>query len=233
MASRLTDSRFAHSDSHTATKESSTSHESATLAAATFTFAATRSSALSGRTATKAGTARSSDQNVGLENAAPTGMARTTGVASAASRRRNVSAASCRTSHDIGMTATRTTAPTSVGSTIPELRHSNQKWAAAGVANGLRLVGDASAIRPKRASARCALREPPARSRATWRHASRNATRARPMASPARAPSERHSGGGTGGNDGNTPTAKTAIAIAPRMTSLSDPARSSVQSAQR
>src|SRR5688572_9869145 len=127
MASGLNESRFAHSDSHTATNVSSTSQESATLAAATFTLVATRSSSLNGRTATNAGTARSSDQYVGLENAAPTGSARTTGVASAPSRSRIVSPPSLRISHDIGAMTSTTTPATSTGNTIPEHRHSNQK----------------------------------------------------------------------------------------------------------
>src|SRR5687768_11628541 len=127
MARRLNDSRFAHSDIQAATNDSNTSQESTTLAAATFTLVATRSSALSGRTATNAGTARSSDQNRGLENAAPTGSARTTGVASAPSRSRIVSPPSLRISHDIGAMTSTTTPATSTGNTIPEHRHSNQK----------------------------------------------------------------------------------------------------------
>src|SRR5262245_49365522 len=68
-ASRLTESRLAHANSHAVTSTSTTNHESAALNAATFTLIATKSSELRGRTATNAGTARSSDQNAGLQNA--------------------------------------------------------------------------------------------------------------------------------------------------------------------
>jgi hypothetical protein len=62
-----------------------------------------------------------------LENAIPTGIARTTGAANAASSRRTVSAASLRISHDIGRMTTSIRPPTSAGNTIPDERHSNQK----------------------------------------------------------------------------------------------------------
>ena len=66
MASRLKPSRLPHDDSQTVTNASITSQENTALAAATFTLIATRSAELKGRTATKAGIARSSDQNVGF-----------------------------------------------------------------------------------------------------------------------------------------------------------------------
>src|SRR5687767_887688 len=146
MASRLKESTLPHEISQTARNRSTTSQEAAALTAATLTLMATRSSELRGRTATNAGTARSSDQKVGFENATPTGIARTTGAASTASRRRNVSASSPRTSHEIGMATTSTIPPTSAGSTIPDDRHSNQKCAEAALANALRRAGMASAI---------------------------------------------------------------------------------------
>src|SRR6266498_2566362 len=102
MAKRLTPSRFAHAVNHTVRNAITASQVSATLTTATFTLMATRSSELSGRTATKAGIDRSSDQSVGFENARPTGTASTIGVASVASSNCMVAAPSPRTAHDIG-----------------------------------------------------------------------------------------------------------------------------------
>src|SRR5262245_29177473 len=114
-----------------------TAQESATLTAATSTLIATRSSELNGRTATNAGTCRSSDQKVALAKAIPTGTARTIGVASANSSSRNVPAASSRAVHDAGAKTTRMDPATRAGNTRPEVRHSYQNCAAHGVANAL------------------------------------------------------------------------------------------------
>src|SRR5262245_28031791 len=124
---RLTESRFAQRGNQIPTNASTSNHDTTTLAIATFSLMAMMSSSVKGSTATNGGTDKSSDQNVGLANAIPTGTASTIGVANVPTGSGKVWAASSRTSQESGPRMTTSTPPTRIGSASPEHRHSNQK----------------------------------------------------------------------------------------------------------
>jgi hypothetical protein len=87
---------------------------------------ATICSSVSGRIATKGDSDKSSDQNVGLANAMPAGIARMTGIASVPRSSWRPLPASPRENHEKGATTATSTPPTSTGNARPEHRPSNQ-----------------------------------------------------------------------------------------------------------